>query len=178
MITEAAKRSSEREQAGTPVYFSFLASPIGELLLTGDGDALTGIWFPDDRQTTPVDPSWHRDDPVFGEVTRQLTAYFRGELTEFQLQLNAHGTPFQQRVWEALTKIPYGVTTSYGKLAAELGDPRATRAVGLANGRNPIPIIIPCHRVIGADGSLTGYGGGMHRKQWLLALEGRALPFL
>jgi methylated-DNA-[protein]-cysteine S-methyltransferase len=160
------------------VYYSFLASPIGELLLTGDGDGLTGIWFPDDRQTTNVAPSWQRDDGVFTEVSRQLTAYFGGELTDFKVPLHAHGTPFQQRVWEALTRIPYGVTTSYGTLAAELGDPRATRAVGLANGRNPIPIIIPCHRVIGADGSLTGYGGGMHRKQWLLALEGRALPCL
>jgi methylated-DNA-[protein]-cysteine S-methyltransferase len=178
MITETVRRTGEPHQAGRPVYYSFLASPIGELLLTGDGEALTGVWFPDDRQTTTVDPSWERDDGVFGEVTRQLTAYFGGELTEFHLPLYARGTSFQERVWEALTRIPYGVTTSYGKLAAELGDPRATRAVGLANGRNPIPIIIPCHRVIGADGSLTGYGGGMHRKQWLLALEGRALPFL
>jgi methylated-DNA-[protein]-cysteine S-methyltransferase len=175
MITETLARTGERAAA---VYYTFLASPIGELLLTGDGDALTGVWFPDDRQTMTPDPSWRRDDGVFGEVTRQLTGYFGAELTEFQLPLKAHGTPFQQRVWEALTKIPYGVTTSYGKLAAELGDPRATRAVGLANGRNPIPIIIPCHRVIGADGSLTGYGGGMQRKQWLLALEGRALPFV
>jgi methylated-DNA-[protein]-cysteine S-methyltransferase len=175
MITETLARTGERAAA---VYYTFLASPIGELLLTGDGDALTGVWFPDDRQTTTPDPSWRRDDGVFGEVTRQLTGYFGAELTEFQLPLKAHGTPFQLRVWEALRKIPYGVTTSYGKLAAELGDPRATRAVGLANGRNPIPIIIPCHRVIGADGSLTGYGGGMQRKQWLLALEGRALPFV
>jgi methylated-DNA-[protein]-cysteine S-methyltransferase len=178
MTMQTETRSGVSLQAATPVYYRFLASPIGELMLTGDGAALTGIWFPDDRQTTTPQPSWRRDDEVFGEVSRQLSAYFGGELTEFQLTLQPHGTPFQQLVWDALRKIPYGVTTSYGKLAADLGDPRATRAVGLANGRNPIPIIIPCHRVIGADGSLTGYGGGMHRKHWLLALEGRALPFL
>jgi methylated-DNA-[protein]-cysteine S-methyltransferase len=161
-----------------PVYYTYLDSSIGELLLTGDGTALTGVWFPDDRQTTAPQPTWRRDAGVFTEVSRQLDAYFGGELTEFKLNLDPHGTPFQRRVWDALRTIPYGVTTSYGKLAAALGDPRATRAVGLANGRNPIPIIIPCHRVIGADGSLTGYGGGMQRKQWLLALEGRALPFI
>src|SRR5207247_7571329 len=139
----AVRRTDDRGQGGGLVYYSFLASPIGELLLTGDGDALTGIWFADDRQTTTVHPAWQRDDGIFGEVTRQLTAYFGGELTEFQLPLQAHGTPFQQRVWQALREIPYGVTTSYGRLAAALGDPRATRAVGLANGRNPIPIVIP-----------------------------------
>lgn len=119
---------------------------------------------------------WQRDDRVFRDVTAQLRAYFASELTQFSLALAPKGTAFQQHVWFALRSIPYGTTTSYGRLATALGDPRAVRAVGLANGRNPIPIIIPCHRVIGADGSLTGYGGGMHRKQWLLALEGLALP--
>jgi methylated-DNA-[protein]-cysteine S-methyltransferase len=155
------------------VYWSIFASPIGDLLLMGDGAALTGMDF--DRIP---DPAWQRDDGAFDEAKDQLRAYFGGELTEFSLELAPRGTPFQQRVWSALRAIPYGTTTSYGKLAAALGDARATRAVGSANGRNPISIIIPCHRVIGADGSLTGYGGGMERKQWLLALEGRALPLV
>ena len=156
--------------------YSFVPSPIGDLLLTGDGDALTSIFFPEGRTTATSDASWRRADGAFAEARAHLQAYFGGELTEFTLTLAPHGTPFQQRVWDALLKIRYGQTTTYGKLAAALGDPRATRAVGLANGRNPIPIVIPCHRVIGADGSLTGYGGGMPRKQWLLALEGRSVP--
>jgi methylated-DNA-[protein]-cysteine S-methyltransferase len=155
------------------VYYRGYASPIGDLLLVGDGHALTGVDF--DR--TP-DSSWRRDDGPFRDTVTQLRAYFGGELTEFSLEIAPRGTPFQQRVWSALCGIPYGSTTSYGRLAAALGNARATRAVGSANGRNPISIIIPCHRLIGADGSLTGYGGGMERKQWLLALEGRALPFV
>jgi len=154
------------------VYYSIYASPIGDLLLTGDGAALTGVDFLD----SVADPLGPRDDGAFGAATAQLRAYFGGELTEFSLDLTTGGTPFQQRVWSALRTIPYGTTTTYGKLATALGNTRATRAVGLANGRNPISIIIPCHRVIGANGSLTGYGGGMERKQWLLAWEGRALP--
>jgi methylated-DNA-[protein]-cysteine S-methyltransferase len=158
--------------------YCHFASPIGELLLTADGDALTGVYFPDGRKSVALDSSWVRDDGALSDALTQLRAYFAGELTQFELQLAPRGTTFQQRVWSALRHIPYGTTTTYGKLATELGDPRATRAVGLANGRNPIPIIIPCHRVIGADGSLTGYGGGMQRKQQLLALEGRATPQL
>jgi methylated-DNA-[protein]-cysteine S-methyltransferase len=148
--------------------YSVFASPIGELQLVGDGQALTAIYFPGQ----PPDSTWQRDDRAFLEASEQLDAYFAGELTEFDLALAPLGTPFQQGVWSALRAIPYGRTTTYGKLAADLGDPRAVRAVGLANGRNPIPIIIPCHRVIGANGGLTGYGGGIERKQWLLALEG------
>ena len=155
-------------------YTSF-GSPIGDLVLTGDGHALHGIYFPGAQPTITPPASWQRDDGAFADAIDQLRAYFGGELTEFTLLLAPHGTPFQRRVWDALLQIPYGQTTSYGKLAASLGDPRATRAVGLANGRNPLPIVIPCHRVIGADGSLTGYGGGMPRKEWLLALEGRAV---
>ncbi len=154
------------------MYYSIFASPIGDMVLTGDGAALTGVDFLD----SCTDPSGQRDDDALVDATEQLRAYFGGELTEFKLDLAPRGTPFQQRVWSVLCTIPYGTTTTYGKLASALGDPRAARAVGLANGRNPISIIIPCHRVIGADGSLTGYGGGMERKQWLLALEGRALP--
>jgi methylated-DNA-[protein]-cysteine S-methyltransferase len=154
------------------VYYTIFASPIGDLLLTGDGAALTGVDFLD----RVADPVGQRDDGAFGAARAQLRAYFGGELTEFSLDLAPRGTPFQQRVWSALRTIPYGTTTTYGKLATALGNARAMRAVGLANGRNPISIVIPCHRVIGANGSLTGYGGGMERKQWLLAWEGRALP--
>jgi methylated-DNA-[protein]-cysteine S-methyltransferase len=116
-----------------------------------------------------------RDDGAFADAIAQLRAYFAGELRTFELPLAPHGTPFQRRVWDALLAIPYGTTTTYGRLAQQLGDPRAVRAVGLANGRNPIPIIIPCHRVIGANGSLIGYGGGLERKQWLLEREGALL---
>jgi methylated-DNA-[protein]-cysteine S-methyltransferase len=157
------------------VRYSLFPSAVGELLLVGDGDALSGVYFRDGSKAMAAELTWTYDETALPEVKRQLAAYFGGELTEFQLPLAPRGTTFQQRVWNALRDIPYGSTTTYGKLAARLGDPNATRAVGLANGRNPIPIIIPCHRVIGADGSLTGYGGGMDRKQWLLALEGR--PF-
>ena len=153
------------------MYYSICATPIGDLLLTGDGAVLTGVDFLD----RVADPVGQRDDGAFGAATAQLRAYFAGELTEFRLDLATGGTPFQQRVWAALRTIPYGSTTTYGTLATALGNSRATRAVGLANGRNPISIIIPCHRLIGADGSLTGYGGGIDRKHWLLALEGRAV---
>jgi methylated-DNA-[protein]-cysteine S-methyltransferase len=156
------------------MYYSTFGSPIGEMLLTSDGACLTGVDFVD---RVPA-PTGKRDNGPFTSAVSQLRAYFGGELTEFTLELATGGTLFQQRVWSALRAIPYGSTTTYGKLATALGDARATRAVGAANGRNPISIIIPCHRVIGADGSLTGYGGGMDRKQWLLALEGRALPFV
>jgi methylated-DNA-[protein]-cysteine S-methyltransferase len=156
------------------VRYSVFNSPIGELVLSGEDEALTAIAFSDSKKAPAIDSSWRRDDAAFAQVSGQLRAYFAGELKEFELALAPHGTPFQQRVWEALRTIPHGATTTYATLAERLGDPRATRAVGLANGRNPIPIVIPCHRVIGADGSLTGYGGGLERKQWLLAHEGCA----
>ena len=156
--------------------YTLFDSPIGQLVLSRGDHALTAIAFSDSKKAPEIDSSWTRDDAAFAEISRQLRAYFAGELEQFELELAPRGTPFQQRVWEALRTIPYGSTTTYGKLAEALGDPRATRAVGLANGRNPIPIVIPCHRVIGADGSLTGYGGGLQRKQWLLAHEGRAVP--
>jgi methylated-DNA-[protein]-cysteine S-methyltransferase len=150
--------------------YKIVGSPLGELIITGE-DAVTSVEFVDSPRATGIDPTWRRDDAAFAEAVRQLEAYFAGELTHFDLQLDTGGTAFQQRVWGALQHIPYGTTTTYGRLASELGDPKAVRAVGLANGRNPISIIIPCHRVIGADGSLTGYGGGLPRKQWLLAHE-------
>jgi methylated-DNA-[protein]-cysteine S-methyltransferase len=153
--------------------FSMIDSPLGELLVVQDDASLTGLHLPTGRQPMRPSPSWQRDDAAFEHVRQQLTEYFAGERRTFDLPLSPAGTPFQRRVWAALCQIPFGETTSYGKIAAGLGLPDAARAVGLANGQNPIAIIVPCHRVIGADGSLTGYGGGLPAKQWLLAHESR-----
>lgn len=153
--------------------YSILPTPIGELLLRGDGEALTRVDFVDGRDAVPPRADWVCDDAAFAGAREQLSAYFAGELTQFELTLQTGGTPFQTRVWDALQEVPYGQRTTYGAIAAQLGNPRAGRAVGLANGRNPISIIIPCHRLVGADGSLVKYGGGMHRKEWLLAMEAR-----
>lgn len=156
--------------------YSVVSSPIGDIVISGH-ELVSGVDFADSRGAPHVAANWERDDGAFPEVTRQLRAYFAGELTRFELDLDTGGTPFQQRVWSALQRIPYGTTTTYGKIAAELGEPRAVRAVGAANGRNPISIIIPCHRLVGSDGNLTGYGGGLPRKQWLIAHErGEAPP--
>ncbi len=144
-------------------------SPVGPLTLHSDGVALTGLEFDDPKY--PLEPSPRGEDGVLNAARRQLDRYFTDKLRVFDLPLAPLGTPFQQRVWAALLEIPYGVTRSYGALAAAIGAPKASRAVGLANGRNPISIIVPCHRVIGANGSLTGYGGGMERKRQLLDLE-------
>ncbi len=147
--------------------YATLGSPIGELLLTADGGRLSRLFM----SPFEIDPRWVRDEPALAEPARQLAEYFAGERTEFALEPAPAGTDFQQRVWRRLLEIPYGQTTTYGALARELGNPRSVRAVGLANGRNPISIVVPCHRVIGADGSLVGYGGGLERKRALLALE-------
>jgi methylated-DNA-[protein]-cysteine S-methyltransferase len=144
-------------------------SPVGPLTLISNGEALTHLEFENPRY--PFAPAPLGDDALLKETRKQLKAYFAGKLTAFDLPLAAEGTPFQKKVWAELEKIPYGVTRSYGQLATAIGNPQASRAVGLANGRNPISIIVPCHRVIGANGSLTGYGGGMGRKQILLDLE-------
>lgn len=148
---------------------AILPSPIGELTVTADADGITGLYMEGDAHALASAPS--TDNPLLAKARDQLDAYFAGRLTEFDLPLSLKGTPFQQRVWSRLQTIPFGRTTSYGALAATLGQPTAMRAVGLANGRNPVSIIVPCHRVIGADGSLTGYGGGIERKRWLLAHE-------
>ena len=149
--------------------YSTLTTPIGELVLTADDDgALTGVNLPN-RHPDPA--GWERDDELLGDARRQLTEYFAGERTTFDLPLRPAGAPFQLRVWEALLRIPYGETASYGELARELGHPTAARAVGAANGRNPIAIVVPCHRVIGSNGSLTGYAGGLDCKRALLDLE-------
>ncbi|HUH08014.1 MAG TPA: methylated-DNA--[protein]-cysteine S-methyltransferase [Egibacteraceae bacterium] len=154
-------------------------SPVGELTLTATDQGLTSIRFPDpERGGAPangaVAAEWERDDRPFAAVLAQLDAYWSGQPVTFDLQLAPTGTPFQLRVWEALAEIPYGLTRSYGQLAARVGARGAARAVGAANGCNPLPIIVPCHRVIGADGRLTGYGGGLERKRFLLALESGA----
>lgn len=154
-------------------YYTLLPSLLGDLLLTSNGTHLTGLYMPPHKWAPSLGDHWVRDDPWFAPATAQLAAYFAGDLTSFDLPLAPSGTPFQMRVWEALRAIPYGQTASYGQVAARIGQPTASRAVGLANGRNPISIIVPCHRVIGASGSLTGYGGGLDRKQVLLALESR-----
>ena len=153
-----------------------IPSPVGPLRLTGDGNALTGLYLSPHQYGPTEFPEHSRgSDPALTEAARQLTAYFDGMLQEFVLPLAPMGTPFQRRVWEALCQIPYGATISYLDLARRVANEKAVRAVGGANGRNPISIIIPCHRVIGADGSLVGYGGGLDRKRWLLQLEGAAL---
>lgn len=144
-------------------------SPVGPLTLMSNGKALTHCAFENPRYAFDVAP--RGEDKAIAAARRQLDSYFAGKLRAFDLPLAPEGTDFQRRVWDALLKIPYGVTRSYGQQAAAIGSPKAVRAVGLANGRNPIAIIIPCHRVIGSNGSLTGYGGGMPRKQLLLDLE-------
>ncbi len=159
-----------------------IPSPVGELLLTATDEGLTRVWFEENRHGGPRSAEWQRADEVGGAAERilrdareQLDAYFAGERKSFDLPLAAAGTPFQERVWKTLRSIPFGHTTSYGEIATRMGEPKAVRAVGAANGRNPISIIVPCHRVIGANGDLTGFGGGIERKRWLLEHEG-ALP--
>jgi len=150
-------------------------SPLGRLRLAGEHGFLTGVYFEDHVYGPPI-PRDARDLPeVFHHVMGQLTEYFAGSRQIFDLPMRPVGTDFQRRVWNALSEIPFGATESYGDLASRLGDRKASRAVGLANGKNPISIIVPCHRVIGSDGSLTGYGGGLDRKLWLLRHEGAVL---
>jgi methylated-DNA-[protein]-cysteine S-methyltransferase len=153
---------------------AIIDSPVGPLTIVAEGDRITGLYMDAQRHApelaslgVPADPG---DEP-FAAAAAQLAAYFSGDLTEFDLPLAPAGTEFQRRVWAELRAIPYGQSVSYSELAGRLGNPAASRAVGLANGRNPIAIVVPCHRVIGADGSLTGYGGGLDRKRFLLALE-------
>ncbi len=177
-------------------YYTNLKSPIGQLLLTSDGEAVTGIYMEEHQggpqavsgfsDAVPTSAaafsslptlSWEEGDgvAVLKEARRQLEAFFTGNLQAFDLPLKPSGTAFQRTVWDELTRIPFGKTISYGELAKRVGNPAASRAVGLANGKNPISIVIPCHRVIGANGTLTGYGGGIDRKKWLLEHEGVAL---
>jgi len=153
------------------MHYCEISTPLCRLLLVGDEQGLRRISFQDGFRPAKPAEGWRRTQGPFRDVILQLDAYFAGRLRRFELPLAAEGTPFQQEVWSALTTIPYGETVSYGELARRVGRPTACRAVGAANGRNPIPIIIPCHRVIGADGSLTGFGGGLPIKRRLLLLE-------
>ena len=173
-VGASAGARSPHSASSSTTYVSVLETPIGELLLRGDADTLQAVDFVDGRNVAGPEPAWRTDDTVFARAREQLRAYFAGELRRFELALAPRGSAFQMRVWEAVRRIPYGETSTYGVLAKQLGRPSAFRAVGAANGRNPISIIIPCHRVLGADGGLTGYGGGVQRKEWLLAHERRA----
>ena len=155
------------------VLYTIVPSPIDPLVLTGDGDGVTGLFMSPAHGGPLVHDDWRPRGDAFRDVVEQLHAYFARELTVFDVALRPTGTPFQTKVWDALREIPYGQTTSYGELARRVGNANAPRAVGLANGRNPISIIVPCHRVIGADGRLIGYGGGLARKRFLLELEQR-----
>lgn len=161
-----------------PTHFARIESPVGPLLLTSNTTGLRTIEFVNGRRPASPDPTWQESSELLQEPIRQLRAYFAGELESFDLPLSPRGTRFQLDVWKTLCDIPYGETISYGELARRIGNPNASRAVGLANGSNPIPIVIPCHRVIGSNGKLTGYGGGLPIKEKLLALERRQLRLL
>ena len=183
------------------IYYTIWESPLQLIIMTSDGEALTGLYLSEQAQaeikrqaentsqaaaqnalqpSSPNSAHWIRSDEAapFADVKRQLTAYFEGRQTTFDVPLKPEGTPFQQQVWEELRRIPFGATISYGELARRIGNPNASRAVGLANGRNPVSILVPCHRVIGANGKLTGYSGGLSRKETLLTLERRILENL
>ena len=163
----------ERESRLSYGYFD---SPVGPLLVAGDADRLHLISFPTERRTNEPQAGWRRDTALFAAAFGQLRAYFAGELTDFDLPLRLAGTAFQNKVWAALRDIPFGETISYGALASRIGKPTASRAVGGANGANPLPIVVPCHRVIGSNKSLTGFGGGVETKRFLLAHEQRFAP--
>lgn len=151
--------------------FTYVDTPVGRLLLAGNAEALHFVSFAGGSRAFGPRPAWTQADEPFAEARRQLAAYFAGDLRQFDLPLTFAGTDFQRKVWKTLQRIPYGETRSYGWLAREIGSPTASRAVGAANGANPLPIVVPCHRVIGANGALTGFGGGIETKRFLLALE-------
>jgi methylated-DNA-[protein]-cysteine S-methyltransferase len=153
------------------ICYSYFDSPLGEILLVGDGQFVTGLYMPQHRGRPGLDSTWKQSDAPFIAVHQQLAEYFAGRRQAFDVPLKLAGTRFQQRVWRELVGIPFGTTISYGDLARRIDQPTASRAVGAANGRNPISIIVPCHRVIGSGSTLTGYGGGLDKKAWLLDWE-------
>ena len=152
--------------------YTYYECPVGPLLLVGDADGLAHIDFPSEVRPTTIDAQWTRAHAPFTPVIEQLDAYFAGDLRTFTIELNAQGTDFQRAVWSVLEGIPFGCTWSYADVARHIGRPKAVRAVGAANGANPLPVIVPCHRVIGSSGKLTGFGGGLAAKRWLLQHEG------
>ncbi|MEQ8746225.1 methylated-DNA--[protein]-cysteine S-methyltransferase [Pyruvatibacter sp.] len=152
--------------------YTYIPSPLGDLLVAGDGEHLHLISFPTGNKKVSQASHWREDAAVFRPVKQQLDAYFAGDLTTFDIPLTLQGTDFQNLIWKNLATIPYGETATYGEMAKRAGRPKASRAVGAANGANPLPIILPCHRVIGSTGALTGFGGGMDAKKFLLRLEG------
>jgi len=156
-------------------FYTYHDTPIGSLLLAGQGDVLSLLGFAQGKMKRRHESGWQRDDEPFSDAMDQLNQYFTGELDTFDLRLAPAGTEFQRTVWQALLEIPYGETWSYGQLAKHIDRPKASRAVGAANGVNPIPIIIPCHRVIGSSGKLTGFGGGLETKEYLLGLESQRM---
>jgi methylated-DNA-[protein]-cysteine S-methyltransferase len=158
------------------VIYTTVESPIGELLLLGDGEVLRGLYMQAGRRPIRIRPAWERDDSAFPEAREQLAQYFAGERTSFDLPMQLDGSVFQRTVWHALTEIPYGQTISYAELARRIDRPDLARAVGTANGQNPIAVVVPCHRVIGSDGKLVGYGGGLENKRLLLDLEQGTVP--
>lgn len=155
------------------IWYDNMATPIGNLLLVADEHGLRAVGFEQGAHQPTVEPHWQRDPGKLQFARVQFEEYFAGTRQTFDMPLHPLGTPFQLSVWKALAKIPYAATTSYGELARRIGNPKAMRAVGAANGRNPLPIVVPCHRVIGGDGSLTGFGGGLPTKRFLLTLEDR-----
>jgi methylated-DNA-[protein]-cysteine S-methyltransferase len=159
----------------TTVYYSHFDSPLGRLFLQGDGQVLTGLYLPEHKGWYGPSTDWQQADEKFASVRDQLAEYFAGERQQFDVPLRLSGTQFQRTVWQELLQIPFGATITYAELAQRVGRPQASRAVGNANGRNPISIVVPCHRVIGANGKLTGYAGGVPKKRWLLDRESAGL---
>jgi methylated-DNA-[protein]-cysteine S-methyltransferase len=164
---------SAMNEASSPRSYWIWPSPVGQLLLTGDGHGLRGLNFQDGAHPLEIDEEWKKERGPFKDVIKQLERYFAGRLQKFTIPLALEGTAFQLSVWHALKTIPYGVTASYGTIAKKIGNPNASRAVGAANGQNPVSIIVPCHRIIGQSGHLVGYGGGLPIKEALLELEHR-----
>lgn len=156
------------------IYYTYIDGPLGRICVQGDGKFVTGLYLPQHKGRPATSAMGQKSAAPFAAVCEQLAEYFAGQRQEFELPLQPAGTPFQRRVWQELVKIPFGTTITYAQLAQRVGQPTAARAVGHANSRNPISLLVPCHRVIGADGALTGYAGGMEKKRWLLAWECRA----
>ncbi len=160
----------------TTTCYCYLDSPLGQLFVQGDGQFVTGLFLPQHKGWTGPSATWKESDASFTVVREQLTEYFAGERKLFDVPIKPAGTSFQQQVWQQLVRIPFGTTITYAQLARCVDNPAASRAVGNANGRNPISIIVPCHRVIGTSGKLTGYAGGVSKKEWLLNWERRTMP--